>query len=526
MTESTTQGGRAGAPAAVSLAGIGKRFPGVVANHDVTLEVRQGTVHALVGENGAGKSTLMKILYGVQKPDDGTIVVNGETVHFSSPSDAIKHGIGMVFQHFQLADNLTVLENVVLGAEKLHGIGHKARAEVRRISEAYHFDLDPDELVEELGVGERQRVEILKVLYRGARIIILDEPTAVLVPQEVEALFDNLRELKREGNTLLFISHKLDEVLAIADDITVLRRGTTVTSVKPDEVTQHDLAELMVGAELPSPSTAESTVTDREVLEVRDLTVTDAAGRPLLSDISFTIHAGEVLGIAGVEGNGQTELVEAVVGMVHPDSGAVELSDTDVTGWGTRRRRASGVGYVPEDRQRHGLLLDAPLWENRILGHQTREPSVKGPWLNRDGARTDSERIVEQYDVRTPGIDTTARALSGGNQQKFIVGREMSGEPKLLVASHPTRGVDVGAQAAIWDHIREARRRGLAVLLVSADLDELIGLSDSLKVILRGKFVGDFDPQTVTPQELGSAMTGAKTAGPDTTAPQKNGEHA
>jgi ABC-type uncharacterized transport system ATPase subunit len=507
MTESTVRDDRT---SAVSLAGIGKRFPGVVANHDVRLEVRPGTVHAVVGENGAGKSTLMKILYGVQRPDEGTIVVNGEEVSFSSPSDAIKHGIGMVFQHFQLADNLTVLENVVLGAEKLHGIGDRARAEVTRISDAYGFGLDPDELVEQLGVGARQRIEILKVLYRGAGVIILDEPTAVLVPQEVDALFENLRELKREGNTLLFISHKLDEVLAIADDITVLRRGTTVASVKPDAVTQRDLAELMVGAELPSPGSTESTVTDREVLGVRGLGVTDSAGRELLSDISFTIHAGEVLGIAGVEGNGQTELVEAVVGMLQPDEGTVEFHDEDVTSWGTRERRASGIGYVPEDRQRHGLLLDAPLWENRILGHQTREPSVKGHWIDKDGARTDSRRIVERYDVRTPGIDTTARALSGGNQQKFIVGREMSGDPLLLVASHPTRGVDVGAQAAIWDHIRDARHRGLAVLLVSADLDELIGLSDSLKVILRGRFVGDFDPQTVTPQELGAAMTGAR----------------
>jgi simple sugar transport system ATP-binding protein len=510
MTDSTPQAATATAPIAVSLSGIGKRFPGVVANHDVSLEVRAGTVHALVGENGAGKSTLMKILYGVQKPDEGTIVINGETVQFSSPSDAIKHHIGMVFQHFQLADNLTVLENVVLGAEKLHGIGDKARREVIRISEGYHFGLEPDELVENLGVGERQRVEILKVLYRGARIIILDEPTAVLVPQEVEALFANLRELKREGNTLLFISHKLDEVRAIADDITVLRRGTTVASVKPDEVTQHQLAELMVGEELPSPSTEESTVTDTVVLEVADLTVADRLGREELSDISFTIHAGEVLGVAGVEGNGQTELVEAVVGMRKPASGRVLFNGEDVTTWGSRERREAGVGYIPEDRHRHGLLLDAPLWENRILGHQTREPSMKGVWISREGARTDSQRIVEQYDVRTPGIDTTARALSGGNQQKFIVGREMSGDPHLLIASHPTRGVDVGAQAAIWDHIREARRRGLAVLLISADLDELIGLSDSLKVVLRGRFVGDFDPRTVSPQELGAAMTGAE----------------
>ena len=503
----------ASATPAIELHGIGKRFPGVIANHDVDITIRSGTIHALVGENGAGKSTLMKILYGVQKPDDGTITVDGQQVTFSTPADAIAVGIGMVFQHFMLADNLTVLENVTLGAEKLHGIGDDARAAIVEISDRYGFGLDPDELVETLGVGERQRVEILKVLYRGAKIIILDEPTAVLVPQEVDALFDNLRQLKSQGHTLIFISHKLDEVRAVADDITVMRRGTTVASVKPQDVTSRKLAELMVGSELPSPSTEESTVTDRVLLSVTDLDLLDSAGRPELTDIGFEIHAGEVLGIAGVEGNGQTELVEALIGMRQPQHGTVRL-DTgdgpeDISHWHTRQRREAGIGYIPEDRHRHGLLLDAPLWENRILGHQTRPPSVKGFWLDRGGARADSTRIVEQYDVRTPGIDTTARALSGGNQQKFIVGREMSGDPVLLIASHPTRGVDVGAQAQIWDHIKDARRRGLAVLLISADLDELIGLSDSIRVLLRGRLVGTFDPHTVTPQELGSAMTGA-----------------
>ena len=499
---------------AIELRGIGKRFPGVIANHDVDITIRTGTIHALVGENGAGKSTLMKILYGVQKPDEGTIAVDGRDVSFSSPTDAINAGIGMVFQHFMLADNLTVLENVVLGGEKLHGIGEAARAEILTISKRYGFGLDPDELVETLGVGERQRVEILKVLYRGARIIILDEPTAVLVPQEVDALFDNLRQLKDQGHTLIFISHKLDEVLAVADDITVIRRGTTVASVEPAHVTARQLAELMVGSELPSPSTEESTVTDRVLLSVSGIELRDAAGRPELTGISFEIHAGEVLGIAGVEGNGQSELVETLIGMRHPVAGTVRLrtseeGDQDITRWSTRERREAGIGYIPEDRQRHGLLLDSPLWENRILGHQTRPPSVKGPWLDVKGARGDSQRIVSAYDVRTPGIDTTARALSGGNQQKFIVGREMSGDPILLMASHPTRGVDVGAQAQIWDHIKHARSEGLAVLLISADLDELIGLSDSIRVLLRGRLVGEFDPQTVTPQELGSAMTGA-----------------
>src|SRR5689334_662355 len=398
----TSEPGAQAATDAIRLRGIGKRFPGVIANHDVDVTVRTATIHALVGENGAGKSTLMKILYGVQKPDDGTIAVNGTEVSLASPSDAIAHGIGMVFQHFMLADNLTVLENVTLGAEKLHGIGDKAREEINKISQAYGFGLDPDELVEDLGVGERQRVEILKVLYRGAKIIILDEPTAVLVPQEVEALFDNLRELKRQGHTLVFISHKLDEVLSVADDITVMRRGTTVATVKPADVTSRKLAELMVGSELPSPSTEESTVTGDVKLEVHDVTVVDRFGRTELDSVDFVIHAGEVLGIAGVEGNGQLELVETIIGMRQATSGTIKLDDRDITHLSTLRRRELGIGYIPEDRQRHGLLLDAPLWENRILGHQTREPNVKGWWLNRRGARRDSERIVEKFDVRTP----------------------------------------------------------------------------------------------------------------------------
>ena len=497
---------------AVELVGIGKRFPGVVANHDVDVTIRPGTVHALVGENGAGKSTLMKILYGVQRPDEGTIRIGGTEVSLKSPTEAIEQGVGMVFQHFMLADNLTVLENMVLGAEKLHGIGDDARAELARISERFGFELEPDVLVEKLGVAARQRLEIAKVLYRGARIIILDEPTAVLVPQEVDALFDNLRELKDAGNSVLFISHKLDEVLAIADDITVMRRGTTVGTADPATATKRQLAEMMVGAELPSPETEESTVTDDVQLELLDVSLVDEFGRSLLSDISLWIRRGEVLGIAGVEGNGQTELVETIMGMRIPTSGSVWLGGRDVTRWHTRKLRESGIGYIPEDRQRHGLLLDSPLWENRVLGHQTRPPSAKGPWINRSGARKDTERIVEQYDVRTPGIDVPARALSGGNQQKLIVGREMSGDPVLLVASHPTRGVDVGAQAAIWEHIKRARRDGLAVLLISADLDELIGLSDTIQVILRGRMVGTFDPADVTPQDLGAAMTGGEAA--------------
>lgn len=525
--------------------GITKRFPGVVANHDIHLTVRKGTVHALVGENGAGKSTLMKILYGMQKPDEGTIAVDGEQVGFSSPADAIVRGIGMVHQHFMLADNLTVLENVVLGSEKLYGIGGGARKKIKEISDRYGLNVRPDVLVESLGVAERQRIEILKVLYRGARILILDEPTAVLVPQEVDALFDNLRELKSEGLAVIFISHKLGEVLSVADEITVIRRGTTVGTAVPAETTPRQLAEMMVGSELPTPETAESTVTDKPVLTVKNLTVYASGGASLgevgaqpetatpgsagatagadvlteatvpgaakrvLDDVTFTIHAGEVMGIAGVEGNGQTELIDALIGLKNADAGAISFLGDEITGWATRKRREKGIGYIPEDRHRHGLLLESPLWENRILGHVTEAPNAKGFWLDIKGAQEDTRRIVEEYDVRTPGIDVTAASLSGGNQQKLIVGREMSHKPRFLIAAHPTRGVDVGAQAAIWDQIREARREGLAVLLISADLDELIGLSDTLRVIYNGRLVADADPATITPEELGSAMTGA-----------------
>ncbi|WP_406087906.1 ABC transporter ATP-binding protein [Streptomyces virginiae] len=522
-------------PPAVELHGITKRFPGVVANKDIAITVRKGTVHALIGENGAGKSTLMKILYGMQKPDEGTIAIDGEQVSFNTPGDAIARGIGMVHQHFMLADNLTVLENVVLGGEKLYGIGAKARKKIKEISDAYGLGVRPDALVEDLGVADRQRVEILKVLYRGAKILILDEPTAVLVPQEVDALFDNLRELKAEGLTVIFISHKLGEVLKVADDITVIRRGTTVGTADPKTATTKQLAELMVGSELPSPETRESTVTTTPMLQVEDLTVAETGvvmvrhetsarmmlpmdrtidpsaelGRLLLDGVSFTIHKGEILGIAGVEGNGQTELIEALMGMISPAAGVITLDGTDITKSSVRKRRVGGIGYIPEDRHRHGLLLESPLWENRILGHVTERPNSKSGILDLKAARKDTERIVREYDVRTPGIEVTAASLSGGNQQKLIVGREMSHNPKFLIAAHPTRGVDVGAQAQIWDAIREARREGLAVLLISADLDELIGLSDTLRVIYRGRLVADADPATITPEELGTAMTGA-----------------
>jgi simple sugar transport system ATP-binding protein len=503
---------------AVELVGITKRFPGVVANDDIHLRVRRGEVHALCGENGAGKSTLMKILYGMQQPDEGVIRVDGAEVAFRSPADAIRAGIGMVHQHFMLADNFTVAENVLLGAEASHGIGARARARIAELAQVVGLRAEPEMLLERLGVADRQRVEILKVLYRGARTVILDEPTAVLVPQEVDELFATLRGMRAEGYTFLFISHKLDEVRAIADSITVIRRGTSVGTADPRTVTSRELAEMMVGSELPDPGTRESTVTDREVLRVEGLTLAGEAtgageaSRALLADVDLVVHAGEVLGIAGVEGNGQTELVETIMGMRHATAGRIVLGGRDITRVATLGRREAGIGYIPEDRTRHGLLATQPLWANRILGHQTRPPVARpGPLglLDLAAARRDTERIVAEFDVRTPGVDVPAAALSGGNQQKLVVGRELSGDPVLLIASHPTRGVDVGAQAGIWEELRKARAAGLAVLLISADLDELIGLSDSIAVILRGRLVATADPATVTPEELGAAMTGA-----------------
>jgi general nucleoside transport system ATP-binding protein len=524
-TAATHAGSTDTAPYAVELRGITKRFPGVVANRDIELRVRRGEVHAIVGENGAGKSTLMKTLYGEHRPDEGVILVDGREVSFRSPADAIASGIGMVHQHFMLADNFTVLENIVLGSEPTRGGRLDRDAAGRRIveiSDRYGLGLRPDALVEDLGVGARQRVEIAKVLYRDARILILDEPTAVLVPHEVDELFGNLAELTREGLTVIFISHKLDEVRRVANTITVIRRGTTVGTADPKTTTVRELAEMMVGAELPSPETRTSTVRDQPVLVLENMTVLAPEGRPLIDDVSLTVRAGEVVGIAGVEGNGQAELVDAIMGLRPLASGRVQLDGgtkgdggtvglEDITTWTTRQRREAGLGFIPEDRHRQGILLEAPLWENRILGHQTLPPAAKGLFIDRKAARADTERIMQQYDVRAPGPDTLAVALSGGNQQKLIVGREMSSDPRLLIAAHPTRGVDVGAQAAIWELLKDARAEGMGILLISADLDELIGLSDTLHVMLRGRLVATLDPATITPEELGGHMTGAQT---------------
>ena len=466
-----------------------------------------------MGENGAGKSTLMKIIYGMVHPDEGTIRINGEVVRFRSPKDAIDLGIGMVHQHFMLADNFTVLENVILGSEPRRGLEIDFRVASDRISqlgETYGLRLDPARRVDVLSVGERQRVEIIKVLYRGAQILILDEPTAVLVPQEVDDLFDSIRDLKAEGVTVLFISHKLDEVLSIADTITVMRDGRTVGTTTPDEVDAGRLAEMMIGSELPSPETRESTVQDEVLLNVTDLSLVSEEGRAILSGITFEVRKGEIVGIAGVEGNGQAQLVDSLLGLEPTATGLIELEGTDISHREARERRGAGIGLIPEDRQHQGLLLPSPLWENAALGHQYRAPYAKGPWIDRRGARAQTEEIVRRFDVKTPSVDVPATALSGGNQQKLVVGREIVADPVVLVAAQPTRGIDIGAQAAVWEELKRARVAGMGILLVSADLDELIGLSDTLHVLFEGRLVAQLDPDEVTPELLGSYMTGAR----------------
>ena len=496
---------------AVELRHITKRFPGVIANKDVSIKVESGTVHALVGENGAGKSTVMKILYGMQRPDSGQILVNGKEVHFKNPNDAIDAAIGMVHQHFMLADNFTVLENIILGSEPKHGVTidfAAARKKIVEMAAQYGLEIDPDVLVEELGVGQRQRVEILKVLFRGANILIFDEPTAVLVPQEVDDLFKALEGLRAQGMAVIFISHKLDEVLRVADDVTVIRQGSTVAQVKSKDVTARQLAELMVGSELPKPSTVGHTRREEITLALKNVSVPAKGSRDLISEISFNLHAGEVVGIAGVEGNGQAELVEAIMGL-RDYTGSIEFDGSAIDSFSVADRHDLGIGLIPEDRQRQALMMTSPLWENRILGHQRSKPVMRGFVIDKKATIESTHTIMQEFDVRAPGPDTLAAALSGGNQQKFIVGREMSKAPALLVASHPTRGVDVGAQGAIWDVLRKAREKGMAIVLISADLEELIGMSDRLLVMLRGTITAELDPAKTTPEQLGSAMTGA-----------------
>ena len=500
---------------AIDLSNISKSFPGVKANDGINLKIQEGTIHAIVGENGAGKSTLMKILYGMLKQDFGSVKIFDNEVNFSSPKDAISEGIGMVHQHFMLADNLSVLESIILGMDKasLKVLNKsKYKDEINEITEKYSMPLNTQSMIDELGVGEKQRVEIIKVLFRGAKILILDEPTAVLVPQEVSELFNNLKNLKDSGVTIIFISHKLDEVLEIADEISVMRGGKHIDTVDANTVSKTDLAEMMIGQNLPTPPKREKNSKQDKSLTIKNLTAEIDNGRRAFENINFSINQGEVVGIAGVEGNGQRELAESILGVYPIESVEIILGNTTINDLSTRDRRESGLSFIPEDRQSQGLLMDVSLSENVILGKQS-STKYKSRYSNIkfNEASKNSNTVIENFDVRTPGNSTLALALSGGNQQKFVVGREIENKPSLLIASQPTRGIDIGAQSLIWNKLRDARDDGLGVLLISADLDELIGLSDRIYVIYEGNFVKELDPENATPEILGSYMTGLKT---------------
>jgi ABC-type uncharacterized transport system ATPase subunit len=499
--------GRESAPLVV-LEGITKRFPGVVANDEVSLDLRQGEVHALIGENGAGKSTLMRVLYGMYPADSGRILLRGQEVKVSSPRVAIGHGIGMVHQHFVLVDPFTVTENVILGDEGSSIVRlDDADGKVRALAASYGFAIDPTALVENLSVGEEQRVEILKALYRGVEILILDEPTAVLTPQETQELFGNLRKLRDDGKTIVFISHKLDEVLEIADRITVLRRGTVVGQTTPGTTTKQELAEMMVGRPVLFRL-------DKPKIEIGEPIVTIeglAAGR--LRGIDLEVRAGEIVGVAGVEGNGQRELAETLIGLMRPEDGRIQLHGQDIAGWSVDRIREAGVAFVPEDRHGQGLVLDMTIWENAILGRQDDEGFSPRGILAISKIKELAADLIKRFDVRARNIGVTAATLSGGNQQKLILARELENDPRLLIAAQPTRGLDVGAIEFVWREILQQKAEGRAVLLISAELDEIYALSDRIVTLYEGKITGEYPPDA-PPDLIGVGMTGGRATTP------------
>src|SRR5687767_8483207 len=494
----------------LQLRDITKRFGGILANDQVNISVAPGTIHAIVGENGAGKSTAMRVAYGFYTADSGEILINGQARRIQRPLDAIALGIGMVHQHFMLVDTMTVTENIILGAETGAAFAldiNAAAARIRALSEKFRLAVDPDALVETLSVGQQQRVELLKALYRNAQLLILDEPTAVLTPQEVEEFFTILRGMREQGKTIIIITHKLGEVLAISDDVTVMRDGKVVGRVRTKETTAGELARLMVGREVLLRVGKSPAKPGAVTLSVRNLSV--APGK--LKGVTFVVCAGEILGIAGVEGNGQRELIEAIAGLVAPArvSGEIELEGRSLAGLDVRTRRERGIAHIPEDRHRRGLLLEFALDENAILGVHYRPPVASGAMVNDREVRRRTADIIQRFDVRPPNPALPARALSGGNQQKLIIGREFELKPRLLLVAQPTRGVDIGAIEFIHRKLVALRDAGCAVLLVSAELEEVMSLSDRLLVIHNGHIAGEVDPATAKPTDVGMLMTGA-----------------
>jgi simple sugar transport system ATP-binding protein len=495
---------------ALEMRGITKRYPGVVANRSIDLDVRPGEIHALLGENGAGKTTLMNILYGLARPDDGQILLDGEEVTISGPSDAIDRGISMVHQHFMLVPVLTVAENILLGDETMANPvfvdRREAHRRIRALGERFGFEIDPDERVGRLSVGWQQRVEILKALYRDARILVLDEPTAVLTPQETKEIFAVLRRLADEGHSIIFISHKLYEVLEIADRITVIRRGQVVGQRVPAETNEDDLAALMVGRDVQLVVDRGESHPGDVTLAVKDLTVRNDRGREVVHGVDLEVRAGEIFGIAGVAGNGQDELVEAIVGLRPPAGGSVTLDGRDVTTAAARQMHHLGVSLVPADRHRFGLVLSFPLTDNIVLTDYFARPYARGPVRDDRAIRERAVEAIQQFDVRTPSPDVNAGTLSGGNQQKLVVAREFDRELRLLVLDQPTRGLDVGSIEFIHRQTIRKRDAGTAILLVSAELDEVLELSDRIGVLYRGEIVAVLDGPTADREEIGLLM--------------------
>jgi ABC-type uncharacterized transport system ATPase subunit len=498
---------------ALEVRGITKRFPGVLANDHVDLDVGRGEVHALLGENGAGKTTLMNIVYGLYKPDEGEILLNGKAVEFSSARDAIRAGIGMVHQHFMLIPVMTVAENIVLANEPTRGgvlldYG-EAEERVRSIASTFSFAVDPNARIQDITVGQQQRVEIMKALYRNADILILDEPTAVLTPQEAHELFQIIQTLKQEGIAVIFISHKLNEALEIADRITVLRRGKKVETIPREGATDAGLARAMVGRDVLLRVEKGSVSPGETLLEVEDLRVLDDRGLEAVRGVSFRVRAGEIVGIAGVDGNGQTELVDAMTGLRRPASGRVLIGGRELTSASAHDHLQAGLGHIPEDRQRRGLVLEFTLAENLALHDFDDPPFSRFGWLWPRRIINWARRLLREFDVRGGGPETRASALSGGNQQKVVVAREVTRDPQVLIAAQPTRGLDVGAIEFVHRRLVEQRDSGKAVLLVSLELDEILSLSDRILVIYEGAIVGEFSPD-VSEEELGFAMTGGR----------------
>ena len=495
----------------LELRNITKTFGSVVANNDVSIKVEKGTIHAIVGENGAGKSTVMRIAYGFYNADSGEIFVDGNRVEIRNPHDAIALGIGMVHQHFMLVDTMTVAENIILGAETGTATNldlDKANEEIQALSDELKLNIHPKAVIEDLSVGQQQRVELLKALYRDAQLLILDEPTAVLTPQEVEEFFAILRRMKEQGKTIIIITHKLEEVLAISDDVTVMRDGKSVGNVKTAETSAKDLARMIVGRDVLLRVEKTDARPGETVLEVRNLRITGKHGAAL-DDVSFKVRAGEIVGIAGIEGNGQTELIEALAGLCNVSSGSVEFEGKQTTNLSARRIKELGIAHIPEDRHKRGLLLHSNLAENAILGVHYRPPvAAAGGFMNGTAIDKRVREIVENFDVRPPIPELSAKSLSGGNQQKLIIGREFELNPKLLLVSQPTRGVDIGAIEFIHSKLIGLRDAGSAVLLVSAELEEVTALADRLLVIRKGKIVGEVDPKTTSTEEIGLMMTG------------------